>query len=61
MMGEYPRYKLIFQASVSENNGQTLRMASRCLWDKSLDYSATATYTNAKVCAIATCFAFYYE
>ena len=41
-----PRYKLICQASVGENNGQSMRMASRCLWDKDYDTCASVTWTN---------------
>jgi hypothetical protein len=47
-MGESPRYKLIFQALVGENNNQALRIASRCLWDKDLDHCATATFSNVR-------------
>ena len=47
-MGESPRYKLIFQALVGENNNQALRVASRCLWDKDLDHCATATFSNVR-------------
>ena len=61
MMGETPRYKLIFQAAVGENHGQCVRMASRCLWDKDTDNSATATWTNGKTYAVATCFALFVE
>ena len=61
MMGEAPRYKLIFQAAVGENHGQCVRMASRCLWDKDTDNSATATWTNGKTYTVATCFALFVE
>ena len=43
-----PRFKLICQASVGENNGQSLRMASRCLWDVEIDNCATSTWTNVR-------------
>ena len=51
----------IFQAQIGENNGQMIRSASRCLWDKAEDNSATATWTNGRVWAVAMCFALYYE
>jgi len=43
-----PRFKLICQASVGESLGQSLRMASRCLWDEQIDSSASATWTNVR-------------
>lgn len=46
--GGMPRYKLICQASVGENNGQSMRMASRCLWDKDFDTCASVTWTNVR-------------
>lgn len=59
--GGMPRFKLICQVSVGENNGQSLRMASRCLWDVEIDNCASSTWTNNRVYAVATCFALYYE
>jgi len=55
-----PVYKFIFQAQVGENNGQMIRSASRCLWDKQEDNSATAQWTNGRVWAVAICFALYF-
>lgn len=46
-----PRFKLICQASVGESLGQSLRMASRCLWDEQIDSSASATWTNVRCTA----------
>jgi len=59
--GPMPRFKLICQASVGESLGQSLRMASRCLWDEQIDSSASATWTNSRVYAVVTCWALYYE
>ena len=59
--GEMPRYKLVCQATVGESNGQSMRVASRCLWDKDFDTCAETTWTNNKVYAVAMCFALYYE
>jgi len=56
-----PRFKLICQASVGENNAQSMRNISRCLWDPDIDRCATATWTNSRVYAVAMCFALYYE
>ena len=43
-----PRFKFLCQATVGENNGQSLRVSSRCLWNKDTDRSATATWTNVR-------------
>ncbi|KAL1520247.1 hypothetical protein AB1Y20_023717 [Prymnesium parvum] len=59
--GAPPVYKFIFQAQIGENNGQMIRSASRCLWEKEKDNSATATWTNGRVWAVAMCFALYYS
>ena len=56
-----PRYKFVFQAVVGENVGQMVRSASRCLWDAEVDNVATANWSNARVYAVATCFALYFE
>ena len=58
--GALPVYKFIFQAQIGENNGQMIRSASRCLWDKAEDNSATATWTNGRVWAVAMCFALHF-
>ena len=47
-----PRYKLIFHATVGEVNGQAVRQASRSLWDKDVDRSATATFKNVRPAAV---------
>lgn len=46
--GEMPRYKLVCQATVGESNGQSMRVASRCLWDKDFDSCAETTWTNVR-------------
>ena len=56
-----PRYKFVFQATMGENHQQMVRNASRCLWDSAMDNCASASWTNGRVYAVATCFALYYE
>ena len=56
-----PRFKFVFQASMGENHSQMIRNASRCLWDAEIDNSASASWTNGRVYAVASCFALYYE
>ena len=46
--GEMPRYKLVCQATVGESNGQSMRLVSRCLWDKDVDTCAETTWTNVR-------------
>ena len=52
--GEMPRYKLVCQATVGESNGQSMRLASRCLWDKDFDTCAETTWTNVRAPLAAT-------
>ena len=52
--GEMPRYKLVCQATVGESNGQSMRVASRCLWDKDFDTCAETTWTNVRAPLAAT-------
>ena len=56
-----PRYKLVFQATMGENNQQMIRHASRCLWDVDVDNCASASWSNGRVYAVAMCFALYFE
>ena len=56
-----PRYKVVFQATMGENHSQMIRNASRCLWDAEFDNCASASWTNGRVYAVASCFALYYE
>jgi len=56
-----PRYKLVFHAQFGENLQHMVRSASRCLWDAEHDNSASASWSNPKVYAVAMCFALYYE
>ena len=49
-----PRYKLVCQATVGESNGQSMRVASRCLWDKDFDTCAETTWTNVRAPLAAT-------
>mmetsp|Transcript_10450 Transcript_10450/g.28860 ORF Transcript_10450/g.28860 Transcript_10450/m.28860 type:complete len:139 (-) Transcript_10450:405-821(-) len=63
LMGVTPRYKLIFHVAITENIRQSMRIASRCLWDKESDNCATAEWSHPGgiVTAVAMCFALYYE
>eukprot|EP00164_Ancoracysta_twista_P002517 GFYU01003351.1.p1 GENE.GFYU01003351.1~~GFYU01003351.1.p1 ORF type:complete len:131 (+),score=38.23 GFYU01003351.1:109-501(+) len=58
---ECPRYKLIVQATVGEIKGQTVRVASRCLWDTGNDNYASDSYRNSSLWATAIVFGVYFE
>ena len=42
------RYKIAVQVIVGENKGQGLRVTSKCLWDPTVDNSASYTFTNVR-------------
>jgi len=44
------RYKLAVQVIVGENKGQGVRVTSKCLWDPTIDNSATYTYLDVRCC-----------
>jgi len=43
------RYKIAVQVLVGENKGQGLRVTSKCLWDPTVDNSASYTFTNVSI------------
>ena len=43
-----PRYKIVVQATLGQMKDQGVRVASRCLWDTSVDNYASVTYTNVR-------------
>lgn len=45
-----PRIKLLVQVAIGEKRGQSVRIASLCLWDPATDNYASAAFTN--VCII---------
>ena len=53
------RYKFVVHVVVAENRGQGFKLASRCLWDASIDDVATESYTNDNIFAVATVFGVY--
>ena len=60
-MGGQPRYKLIFEVTVGENNGQMCRTVSRSLWNPQYDCSIDATWSNGRIYAVVMCFALYHD
>ena len=46
---------------MGENNGQAIRMGSRCLWDTENDNSASAFIENDSMYCTAMVYGLYYE
>ena len=57
----FPRYKLICNVVIGQKCEQGIRCASRCLWDNATDNSASASYQNSTLFAIATVYGLYFE
>eukprot|EP00756_Hemistasia_phaeocysticola_P000634 Hpha_TRINITY_DN10466_c0_g1::TRINITY_DN10466_c0_g1_i1::g.193402::m.193402 len=57
----YERYKLVIQVNISENRGQGMRIASRCLWDPDQDNYAEAVFKNDSLWCCAICWGCYWE
>ena len=57
----FSRYKLVSYVLITENQGQSARCASRCLWQSENDNFATATYESDDFTAVGSIFATYYD
>lgn len=57
----YERYKIAVVTSVGQLQDQGMVTASRCVWDTNLDTSASASFKNKTLFAVATVFAVYLE
>ncbi|EDO33655.1 predicted protein, partial [Nematostella vectensis] len=58
---ELPRYKLVVLAHVGGNQGQEIKVTSRCVWSHEFDNYATASYCNSSVFAQATVYGIFFE
>lgn len=58
---EYERYKVVVDVTLGEFKGQGIRVASRCLWDMSVDSYASASFKNSSTFAVAMVFGIYFE
>ena len=56
-----PRYKVVFQCVISENDDQDVYIASRCLWDIKTDNFAEYTYRNNNLICTFMVFGLYLE
>ena len=57
----YTRYKLVAYVLVTENQGQSVRHGSRCLWHAENDNFATASYEADGFTAVGSVFATYFD
>ncbi len=56
-----PSYKIIVQTVIGEISGQGIRVASKCLWDDSVDNYASFTYSNSSLFCTGIVFGVYFE
>ncbi|RNA37359.1 Tctex1 domain-containing 1 [Brachionus plicatilis] len=57
----FRRYKLIVNITIGQNNGSSIIVASRSLWNADTDNGCTVQYKNNSLFAIATIFATYFD
>ncbi|CAH1773319.1 unnamed protein product [Owenia fusiformis] len=57
----YNRYKLVCSITIGEVGGQSASMASRCVWDDTVDNSACSSFKNDSLYAVALVFAMFCE
>ena len=56
-----PRYKIIVQTFIGENQNQGLRVASESLWNPKYDNYASCSFVSEKLFAVVIVFGSYYE
>lgn len=56
-----PRYKIMVKVIIGEVKGQGFKVASKCLWDPTLDNFASYQFQNEKLFAVGIVFGTYYE
>ena len=57
----FSRHKLICQVLITSLSGQSMRIASRFIWDERHDTYVTASYKTSDVCAVAVIYGVYQE
>lgn len=55
------RYRFVCTVTIGELKGQTVRIASRCVWDNENDNFVTESFYNNSLFAVGTVFGIYYE
>jgi len=53
------RYKFVVQTTVGENNGQGMKVQSRCVWDEDTDDVAYVSFKNDSIFVVVIAFAVY--
>ena len=53
------RFKIVVQTTIGQQSDQAIRVASRCLWDPSVDNYASCTYSNETIFANSLIFCLY--
>ena len=56
-----PRYKVVVQTFIGENQNQGLRVTSKCLWNSKFDNYASATFLTGNLWAVVMVFGSYFE
>jgi tctex1 domain-containing protein 2 len=54
-----PRYKIIVQVYVGQQNGQGVRIANRCFWDYDTDNCAFESYSNEHIFCLVIAYGVY--
>lgn len=55
------RYKIVAMVTICENKDQGVRIASRCLWNQSVDNHASVVFEGTHFFAVGSVYAVYYE
>ncbi|KAL4608182.1 tctex1 domain-containing protein 2-like [Arapaima gigas] len=56
----FDRYKLVVQVIIGQQGGETIKVASRCLWDADTDSFAQDVFVNDSLFCVAAAFGCYY-
>ncbi|EDO39030.1 predicted protein, partial [Nematostella vectensis] len=57
----FPRYKFVSSVCIGQMLGQSVRIASRCVWDTESDNFVSESYESLSLFAVGTVFAVYRE
>jgi hypothetical protein len=55
------RYKFVCTVTIGQIGGQTIRVASRCVWDQETDSFVCESFKNKTLFAVATIYGVYHE
>lgn len=56
-----PRHKVVVHAVVTAKADQSMKVASRCLWNHNFDSHTTAEFENKSLAGLVTVYGIYYE